>query len=228
MRATRVSPSHARACTRPLWRARQLDNACPRCAEATRLYGLALEIAASSSGTDVATVASVLLANRSAALLKQGQPLAALRDACACVQVRPVHKFPGRPGRWPRLVIASILCRAGGTNLRKGLAAHGRCAGTAATMGRCSKSPRQGGCPCSHARPGVQGRPAPEGQLLINRTCSCKTLRKVLYARPANTCATCSCKALLCSEQAVFPHKPAGPQHQLQHALSLPLVAVLH
>lgn len=75
-----------------------LSNACPplpRCAEATRLYGLALEIASSSSGTDAATLASVLLANRSAALLKQGQPLAALRDACACVQVRPVHKFPG-------------------------------------------------------------------------------------------------------------------------------------
>ena len=71
------------------------DKACPRCAEATRLYGLALEIAVSSSGTDVVTVASVLLANRSAALLKQGQPMAALRDACACVQVRPVHKFPG-------------------------------------------------------------------------------------------------------------------------------------
>lgn len=92
-------------------------------------------------------------------------------------------------------------------------------------MGRSSKSPRQGGCPCSHAGTGVQGRPAPAGQLL-DRTCSCKTVRKVLYARPANTCATCSCKALLCSEQAAFPRTPAGPQHQ--HALSLPLVEVLH
>ena len=46
-------------------------------------------------------------------------------------------------------------------------------------MGRCSKSPRQSGCPCSHAGTGVQGRPAPAGQL-HDGTCFCKTVRKAL------------------------------------------------